>query len=476
MKTNQAFVDPFGTAANPSFYVPRPVTEEALRQVRMLVDRGRRPVALVGPPGIGKTMLLRVLTLQLERRYRMVFVPHPALSAPDLCAWTLSLLGEQPDEDPERALRARAEQEQRDGSALLLVVDDADVMPLATARRLGELARESEGALRLLVTADDDVRAGRFLAALDPEGEEVRLSDSMSPEETARYVEARLDATLAPPAVRARFDATQLARVHASAGGVPRRVNEIASQILEGEIERSVEPSPPAPASAAPETPGATEPAPEPADAPRTRPPPRFEPPLARPEALPDRRFGVAPRRAGSIRRSAPPGLLVPLGVAALVAVAAVVIPLITPRIVRDLSPPADAGVPAPPARDFAFETSPPSLADLPEDEARRGELKDPFVSGPTVEARASREALAARPRSGPPPEPVVPAPEPLSVSVNASPWAEIEVDGLVVGVTPLAGLPLLPGPHVIRARMPDGRTLERRVEVGPETRHFSFQ
>ena len=52
---------------------------------------------------------------------------------------------------------------------------------------------------------------------------------------------------------------------------------------------------------------------------------------------------------------------------------------------------------------------------------------------------------------------------------------ARIDVDGIPLGETPLAGLPLLPGPHVIRATLPDGRILERTVEVSPDSRHFSF-
>jgi hypothetical protein len=51
-------------------------------------------------------------------------------------------------------------------------------------------------------------------------------------------------------------------------------------------------------------------------------------------------------------------------------------------------------------------------------------------------------------------------------LSVNADPWAEIELDGRPVGETPLGELPVSPGPHTLSARLPDGRVLERRIEV----------
>jgi hypothetical protein len=64
----------------------------------------------------------------------------------------------------------------------------------------------------------------------------------------------------------------------------------------------------------------------------------------------------------------------------------------------------------------------------------------------------------------------------PVGVNLNATPWAEIEVDGLRIGLTPLAGVPLSPGQHVFRAKMPDGRILERSIRIGPEHRHVTFE
>jgi hypothetical protein len=64
---------------------------------------------------------------------------------------------------------------------------------------------------------------------------------------------------------------------------------------------------------------------------------------------------------------------------------------------------------------------------------------------------------------------------ETIPVNVNATPWASIEVDGEYLGVTPLADVPLSPGPHVFRARLPDGEIREHRIEVSPTMRHVVF-
>jgi general secretion pathway protein A len=64
----------------------------------------------------------------------------------------------------------------------------------------------------------------------------------------------------------------------------------------------------------------------------------------------------------------------------------------------------------------------------------------------------------------------------PIPVHINATPWATIEVDGVEVGETPIAGVPLAPGNHVFRARMPNGRVIERTVQIGAGTRHVTFE
>jgi hypothetical protein len=49
---------------------------------------------------------------------------------------------------------------------------------------------------------------------------------------------------------------------------------------------------------------------------------------------------------------------------------------------------------------------------------------------------------------------------------VNARPWAAITLDGTPVGETPLGELRVTPGSHVVSAKLPDGRVVERAVEA----------
>jgi hypothetical protein len=116
----------------------------------------------------------------------------------------------------------------------------------------------------------------------------------------------------------------------------------------------------------------------------------------------------------------------------------------------------------------------------------RRADLREP---GEAIEPGGSvaREAIgeiraatrAAEPRSIEPPAVGPPSVEtlgPLAVQINANPWANVEVDGIDLGVTPLANIPLFAGAHSFRVRMPDGRVIERTVEIDAERRFISFE
>lgn len=82
----------------------------------------------------------------------------------------------------------------------------------------------------------------------------------------------------------------------------------------------------------------------------------------------------------------------------------------------------------------------------------------------------------APMPPAPTPPKPAATAAPPVSVAINAAPWATIEIDGREVGETPLAGIMLPSGPHAFRARLPDGRVVERSVEIDPKNRFVTFR
>lgn len=65
--------------------------------------------------------------------------------------------------------------------------------------------------------------------------------------------------------------------------------------------------------------------------------------------------------------------------------------------------------------------------------------------------------------------------PAKVPVSINAVPWARIEIDGDMAGVTPIGELPIQPGRHEVRAHLPDGRVIDRQVTLGVGGGHVTF-
>jgi general secretion pathway protein A len=241
MSAEPSLREPFGVTADPAAYVPRDATEDALAALARALEAGNGLAALHGPPGIGKSLLLRVLARRVAARLQTVFLPYGALEAGELFAWALGLLDLRGAEDAGAALLEHAARLRARDSGLLLLVDDADAMPAETARALVDAVAGSAGGLRAALALADDGRAARLMAALGPELVQVPFKRALSESETLLYVRSRLELAGVAAWQRARFDDAAIERVHRLSGGVPRRVHDVGRAIL-GELPRGVHP------------------------------------------------------------------------------------------------------------------------------------------------------------------------------------------------------------------------------------------
>jgi type II secretory pathway predicted ATPase ExeA len=224
-------VDPFAPTCDPKRYVPRPACEAALAELERFVRDGR-VAALSGPPGIGKTLLLRVLQTRLAGSLHGVYLPYGALEFPELCRLALGLLGHRvaPEEDAEQAFLEVVRTAAARGQPLLLLLDDANAVPVHSLRRLVTLTTCLGGALRLLAVTVDDPRMARVLAALGRDVGHVRFTEPMNAAETERYVAERLGGTADP--AQASLALERIEWLHRESGGVPRRLHRLAAWLL----------------------------------------------------------------------------------------------------------------------------------------------------------------------------------------------------------------------------------------------------
>ena len=226
----------FAMTADPTAYVPRDATERALAALERSVESGAGTTVLLGEVGLGKTLLLRVLAGRLADRFHPVYFPISALPQSEIGAVLLASLNVAACAFPEPELLSIGAQLREVGSALLLLVDDAEAMTVETARGLAGLASASHGGLRIVFAAVDDARGRELLRAVGPQVNEIRLVDPMDVEETGAYLRGRLERLHAAGSNDSWVDARAVARIHGASKGVPRLVHLEAAAFLDGTL------------------------------------------------------------------------------------------------------------------------------------------------------------------------------------------------------------------------------------------------
>ena len=371
-------IDPFGPSANPAAYVALSGCERARAAMEAALDAGR-VAALVGPPGHGKTTLLRMIGGREQERGRVAYVPFSTLLPDDLYAMVLNELratrnGVAPREKLLGILREMAPQ-----GGLAVLIDDAHALPVETARALAQLTAEADGALRLAITAVASPEADDVCRAFGDAISVVELDQGLTPDETHTYVETRLAYARARPDLVAAFDDETIGELHQQSQGVPRKLNQVAEALV-----RRVAPDAMPRLRDLTEGPNAPQP---------TAPPVRDAAPASPPPPVRD----VAPQPTAPPVRDAAPAS--------------------PPPPVRDVAPQPTA----PPVRDAApasAEPSRPRIAVVPDvadtAEAQSDPLATAEVSKPEgVEAGARSEAPAVIALAGEePPSSAAPAAE----------------------------------------------------------------
>lgn len=222
--------DPFDLAVRPDAYAPFAASERALRELEETLGAGR-VAALIGPPGLGKSLLLHRLAVQ-QRQLHALYVPFCTLTLAELSSFALGLLDWPGGPDPVVALAQHARALGTRGSGVLLLIDDAGAMPLETAVGLEGLLKLAVGTLRIALAAADSEEAQRVCAAFAPDLDEIRLEQGMSQEEAHRYVQMRLDTAQADAALRSAFGTEAVDALFRESEGVPRRLNLAAQEIV----------------------------------------------------------------------------------------------------------------------------------------------------------------------------------------------------------------------------------------------------
>jgi type II secretory pathway predicted ATPase ExeA len=458
--------DPFELEPSTAFYVPRRATVQALAGLQTAIEQDEPLVLLRGPAGIGKTLLLRLLRRRVDGRMRCIDLLASGRDAAALCAAALQALGREPGSAPAAELARAAselERQRAEGSralrgGILLLIDGGETISGETLRSLLELALHGT-ALQVVLAAELSDGGPAWVRSLDPRIALVELVQPMSVRETIEYLQARLDLAVASPELRRRLGWRSWPRLIPASRGNPALLHHLVHVELAGDgtVEVPARLVPPAPRRAgfwrwltlgssallllafALFALRAREPA-----APLA--PPPAEPPTA----------SQAPQRSAGPAAPRPPALPTQESVD-------------LPETAAASSAPAPATPPLPAAEPVPAAPAPVDAAPPPAPVAPAPAVAPPPAR--TAAPRPSHPPRAVEPRAieqPPRPEPVATAPPEvrIPVFVNAVPPARIEIDGRDVGPTPIAGLLVPAGTRRIAALFPDGRRIERSIEV----------
>jgi hypothetical protein len=195
-------------------------------------------ILIRGETGVGKSAALRALESDPPLGWRGAYVPVPTLDFPGLAGWCIERLGEPAEGNPVAALRAA-----HGRTRLLLLIDDADRLPLDTARDLAAFERTGTGTVAIIAACVSGTESRAALSALGPAAETIEVVRG-----SGKQVAAEL---------RDRFESARVRRVARPIP--PPRTAQSASD----ELPPSGDASPIAQeALATPRAPGPAEPAP----------------------------------------------------------------------------------------------------------------------------------------------------------------------------------------------------------------------
>ena len=238
---------PFENTLEPEFFFPSQTHQAAVLKLRYLIENQKGAGVLVGPTGTGKTFVTRRLVQELSEQVGpWLNFMFPQMSADDLLTDIAIRLGDEssaaewpmhsvlPRSAALRIIERSLDEYARTERHPVLVIDDAhlidDPSTMQTLELLLNFQQPPQRAFSLILLGDRLLLSRLSRLPRFDERLAVRaMLQSLSPDETARYIRFRLEVSGARKAI---FDAEALAEIAELSDGIPRRINRLADLAL----------------------------------------------------------------------------------------------------------------------------------------------------------------------------------------------------------------------------------------------------
>jgi general secretion pathway protein A len=233
---------PFSKTPDPRFLYLSKGHREALARLQYVVEE-RELALLTGEIGCGKTTISRALMDSMGDACHFCFIINPRLNAIEFLRGIARSLGvERPATAKDELLgeiTAELYRFHQAGRCPVLVIDEAQMIPdreiFDEIRLLTNFQLDDSNLLSVIIMGQPELR--RMLAApiYEPFRQRIALNYHLSPldlEETLEYLDFRIAVAGGSPGL---FSPDAVQRIYELSGGVPRRINLIATNaLLEG--------------------------------------------------------------------------------------------------------------------------------------------------------------------------------------------------------------------------------------------------
>ena len=231
---------PFGVTPDPRYLYFSATHREALGSLFYGIETGCGFLALIAPPGMGKTTLLTHLLERLRSSAQTAFLFHTQCDARDFLCLLLTDLGvEVGDQNLARmyeSLHSVLLRNARIGRQFVLVIDEAQNLPdpvLETVRLLSDFETPQNKLMQIVLCGQTqlaDRLAKPGLTQLRQRISIVSKLQALSSVETMMYVDYRL--MVAGHAGKSLFTYDAVTQIAARSGGIPRNINNICFNAL----------------------------------------------------------------------------------------------------------------------------------------------------------------------------------------------------------------------------------------------------
>jgi general secretion pathway protein A len=234
-------VEPFQITPDPAFLYLSPGHKEALASIIYGVEKKKGFVLIIGAVGVGKTTILRAyLEKAANEKLRTIYLFNANISYQNLLRYIFRELNVAPESDEIFQMVNQLHQvlinEYREGRNVLLLIDEAQNMPVDTLenlRMLSNLETATEKLIQIVFSAQLEFEKTLNLEELKQLKQRIAVKAviaPLTPEEGITYIHHRLKrAADKEPSI---FTTTALKEIVLVAKGIPRVINVLCDNSL----------------------------------------------------------------------------------------------------------------------------------------------------------------------------------------------------------------------------------------------------